>query len=68
MELRSENILTFKEVCSLLKLNPHHVRSLVFKKQIPHLKIGRLLRFDLAEIEKWIEISRSSGGSNEKRY
>lgn len=38
---------------------PHStISSWVHRRQIPHLKIGRLLRFDEAEIRAWIEARR----------
>ncbi len=31
-----------------------HVRSLVFARLIPYVKIGKLLRFDPERIDEWI--------------
>lgn len=35
------------------------VRTLVFEKQVPTIRIGRLLRFDLDEIDRWLETQKS---------
>jgi excisionase family DNA binding protein len=32
-----------------------HVRKLVASRKIPHLKIGKFLRFDLDDIDAWLE-------------
>jgi excisionase family DNA binding protein len=32
-----------------------HVRRLVAEKRIPYIKVGRLIRFDPAEIRRWIQ-------------
>jgi excisionase family DNA binding protein len=34
------------------------VRRLVEERRIPYLKIGRHVRFDAAEVERWISASR----------
>lgn len=30
------------------------LRSLVYRRQIPHVKIGRALRFDTKALDRWI--------------
>ena len=32
-----------------------HVRELVYKRQIPFTKVGRLVRFDLDQIDAWLD-------------
>ena len=36
------------------------IRSLIFNNKIPHYKIGGLVRFELNEIEAWIEDQKVS--------
>lgn len=38
-----------------------HIRRLVDEKRIPYFKVGRLVRFDRAEIDRWLEDNRPSG-------
>jgi len=38
-----------------------HVRRLVFERRIPFIKWGHLLRFDLGEIDVWIDGWRQGG-------
>lgn len=47
-------LLTIEQASELLKVKPSWLRCQVFKKNIPYIKVGRHLRFELAEIEKWI--------------
>lgn len=42
-------------VCEMLAITPRHLRELVYKRRIPVVRVGRLLRYDRAEIERWIE-------------
>jgi excisionase family DNA binding protein len=56
--------LNFQEVCDLLKITTHHLRSLIFKRQIPVIKIGRLIRFDRQQLNEWIKVNskKTDGG------
>jgi excisionase family DNA binding protein len=56
METNS-TLLDFKEVCDLLKITSHHLRSLIFKDQIPTVRVGRLVRFDPQQLNEWIKIN-----------
>jgi excisionase family DNA binding protein len=31
-----------------------HVRELIYRREIPYTKVGRLVRFDTDELETWI--------------
>ncbi len=42
-------------VCEMLAITPRHLRELVYQRRIPVTRVGRLLRYDRAEIERWIE-------------
>lgn len=42
-----------------LGVDDRHVRRLVFDRKIPFFKWGRLLRFDLDEIGRWLEASHT---------
>ena len=45
-------------VAARLGVPVRHVRRLVAERQIPYLKWRRLLRFDPAEIEEWLDAAR----------
>lgn len=62
--MSQETYLNFQEVCSLLKIKSNHLRSLLFKRAIPHIKVGRLIRFERTRIEEWLK-KNAVGESNE---
>lgn len=45
-----------------LGVEPRHVRRLVAERRIPFIKWGHLLRFDPAEIRRWIDGYRRHPG------
>ena len=49
------NIATLAE---RLDVNMRHIRRLVQERRIPYIKVGRLIRFDLAEIDEWLNEAR----------
>ena len=51
----SEELLTPEEVCQLLKVKRSYLYDLTHRNQIPHLKLGRHLRFRRRELESWLE-------------
>lgn len=46
-----------------LNVQPRHLRKLVARQQIPHGRVGRLIRFHLPTVERWI----LSGGAEPSR-
>lgn len=55
-------LVTIKQLCELLSTSESHIRGLVFKKEIPYKKVSKLVRFDLKEIEIWIEEVKTREG------
>jgi excisionase family DNA binding protein len=45
-------------VAERLNVTERFVRRLVFERRIPFLKIGHFVRFDPAEIERWVTETR----------
>ena len=43
-----------EQVAGYLGLSPHTVYKFVSQRKIPHVKIGKLVKFDHVEIDKWI--------------
>ena len=41
-----------------LGVQPRHIRRLVHEKRIPYIKWGHLIRFDPAEIARWLDDNR----------
>jgi excisionase family DNA binding protein len=53
-----KNFLTINEASIYLNLRVSKLRSLVFKKQIPIVKIGRLIRFEKSQVDLWVKKCR----------
>jgi len=47
-------LITVEELAKYLNLNPHTIYMWTEQKKIPFIKIGRMVRFDLIEIEEWL--------------
>lgn len=46
-------MLELPQLCEWLNIKPRHARKLVERDAIPYRKVGRLLRFPEAEVERW---------------
>lgn len=51
-------LLTIEQVASALGVSPKTVRRLI-ARGFPHVRFGRVLRFDPADVQRWI-VARSS--------
>ncbi len=61
MDLRSRtSLLTLSEACDFLKIKKSRLRTAIFRKEIPYIKIGRLIRFDLNDLHEWIDKLKTS--------
>lgn len=47
--------MNIKELSKYLNVSKRTIYSWASMKRIPHLKIGGTLRFDVREIESWLE-------------
>jgi excisionase family DNA binding protein len=45
-------------VATLLGVDIRFVRRLVFERRIPYVKVGRYVRFDVAEVAGWVDEQR----------
>lgn len=54
MKFPSDHLLTVNELSRWLKVDESTIRKKVCYGKIPHIKIGRLVRFRRNEIEAWI--------------
>lgn len=55
---RRESLLTVNEVAAWIRCSPQAIYSWAECGQIPHLKIGRLLRFARADVQRFLEDAR----------
>lgn len=49
-------LLDIIQASETLNIKVSRLRSAVFNREIPFIKIGRLVRFDINDLHKWIEI------------
>lgn len=48
------DLMTVKETQNYLNLKESKLRSMIFKDEIPYLKIGRLIRFRKEKLDEWL--------------
>lgn len=51
----TSKLLSIDEASGYLSLKVSKLRSMVFKREIPIVKIGRLIRFNRSELDNWLE-------------
>lgn len=50
--------MSIEDAAAFLATTVTHVRALVYRKQIPHYKVGRLLRFSTSDLQEWLSDQR----------
>jgi excisionase family DNA binding protein len=50
-----EIYMTIKDVAEYLQLSKQTIQRYVLKREIPYLKIRKVIRFRLSELEQWID-------------
>jgi excisionase family DNA binding protein len=53
-ESKPEQLVTFKEFCSICNITEARGRTAISKKELKFLRLGRLIRFELKDIQDWI--------------
>jgi len=57
--MNQQELITYKEAAEMLGLAKGTVYSMVHHNRIPHIRLGRrLVRFDAAELRKFVEAHR----------
>lgn len=60
-----KDIYSLKEISKYLDLSESFVRNLVRAKSIPYFRLGNRLKFDINEINKWInDLSKKEKRNN----
>jgi excisionase family DNA binding protein len=64
-----EKLLTAKQVADLLEVQVSTVYDWVYRKRIPYVKLGRLIRFKKTELFRWVDSRqiRPHGASPKKK-
>ena len=61
MEIKFEGLMTVNEIAALLKVPPSWVYERTRRRgreRIPHVKLGKYLRFSVAEVGTWVRSLR----------
>lgn len=49
-----DTLLTIKQASKLLNLKQSRLRTAVLRKEVPFVKLGRLVRFKRTDLEAWV--------------
>ncbi len=52
------HLLTIEQLADHLGVTERHVRRLVAERRIPFLKVGRFVRFDPTDVNRWLDRTR----------
>ena len=48
-------LVSIKEAAAYTSLSPHTLYAMVSQHRIPFMKMGRLVKFDLETLDRWIK-------------
>jgi excisionase family DNA binding protein len=48
-------LITIKEAGEYTGLSPNTLYTMVSQRRVPHVKVGRLVKFDVEMLDKWIK-------------
>lgn len=57
----TERLLTAAEIAERLGVPETWVRESARSGAIPHIRLGRYVRFDLSDVERWLEECKQPG-------
>lgn len=58
-----DRLLTAEEVAELLSVPPRWVREHTRSGKLPHVRLGRYVRFDRADVLGWVEGQKAGGAA-----
>ena len=50
-----QRLVSIKEAAVYTGLSPHTIYTMVSQRRIPFVKIGRLVKFDVELLDRWIK-------------
>jgi excisionase family DNA binding protein len=56
------HLLTIDQLVQRLGTSTRRVRRLIAERRIPYLKVGKLVRFDPGQINRWLDTPESLSG------
>ena len=48
------NLIDYSTAAALLHIRPQSLRRLVSQRRVPHLHVGKLVRFDVRDLEEFL--------------
>ena len=51
-------LISVPQVAEYLSTTERHVRELIYRRELPYFKVGRLVRIDVADLHRWLESKR----------
>ena len=60
----TKEICDIKELSTYIKTSVPKIRKLVREKKIPYFRVGNRIKFDINEIDKWVEKLQDKEGKN----
>lgn len=64
----TKEICDIKDLSNYLKISVSEIRKLVREKKIPNFRLGNRIKFDLVEVNKWVEKSAEKESLNSIFY
>ena len=64
----SDRLLEAKEVAELLAVPESWVRQHTRANAIPHVQLGRWVRYDADDVAAWVESLKAGGGPGFRKY
>jgi excisionase family DNA binding protein len=64
----SDRLLTAKEIAEVLGVPESWVREHTRSNAIPHVRLGRYVRYDLDDVLAWVESVKAGGGPRFRRH
>jgi len=61
LQPRFPELVDITTLAELLGVRERYVRRMIQERRVPVVKVGHLVRFDLAQIREWIEEQRRPG-------
>lgn len=60
-------LLDVPAAAARLNISERHLRELIYRREVPYLKVGRLVRFDPNDLEAWLAARRVPAGPGRGR-
>ena len=63
-EIATAELLTEQELAERWHTTPRHIRRLRVESGLPYIKLGRLVRFDAADVVLWLATHKTASAAS----